>query len=346
MGARWRQCGTRVIAAAMAAALVAAWGALPALGQDSGNHWDVLAGRETDDHAIQGQAFFPMVITVAAGDTVRWALGGQYSHTVTFLSRQPGPISPLVTPDGRSVVNPLLEYAQGGTTYDGTRYTNSGILSPRASTYELTFSTPGVYPYVCLLHRGMEGTVVVVPTSSQPPMTPAEYTALGEREWSVVRERGEGLAQSAPVVTEPVPGATNYYISSGFGANEASVLRFLPQELVIHVGDTVTWVQSDPQEMHTVTFGDDTAPTSLTTTETAVLGPPVTVLDPQATQPQGGPVHRGVGYYNSGIMQPFARYTLTFLQPGTYSYVCLRHASLGQVGTIVVQPQEASPGGS
>ena len=328
----------RLSSALVAVALVAAWGWLPAQGQEGAARWEVVVGRETDDHAIQGQAFFPMVVTVTAGDTVRWTLGGQYSHTVTFLSRQPGPINPLVTPDGRSIINPLLEYAQGGTTYDGSRYTNSGILSPRANSYDLTFSTPGVYPYVCMLHRGMDGTVVVLPTGSQPPKTPAEYRALGEREWGVVRERGEGLARSAPTVTEPVPGgAVNYYISSGFGGNEASIMRFLPQELVIHVGDTVTWVQSDPQEMHTVTFPDTDAP-ALTSVETAPLGPPVTVLDPQATQPQGGPVHRGVGYYNSGIMQPFARYTLTFLQPGTYGYVCIPHASLGQLGTIVVQP--------
>jgi plastocyanin len=340
MGARGQINIRRATSALVALALIVAWGALPARGQESGSRWEVVVGRETEDHAIQGQAFFPMAITVQAGDSVRWRLGGQYSHTVTFLSRQPGPINPLVTPDGRSIVNPLLEYAQGGTTYDGTRYTNSGILSPRASTYDLVFSTPGVYPYVCLLHRGMDGTVVVLPGTSPPPKTQDEYRALGEREWAVVRERGDGLALSAPTVTEPVPGgAMNYYISSGFGANEASVMRFLPQELVIRVGDTVTWVQSDPQEMHTVTFADADAPTSLTAVESATLGPPVTVLDPQATQLQGGPVHRGVGYYNSGIMQPFARYTLTFLQPGTYGYVCIPHASLGQVGTIVVQPQ-------
>jgi len=340
VAARWRERLRRWSRAVVALVLVVAWGALPARGQEGGTRWEVLAGRETDDHAIQGQAFFPMAITVVAGDTVHWSLGGQYSHTVTFLARQPGPINPLVTPDGRSVINPLVEYAQGGTTYDGTRYTNSGILNARASSYDLTFSKPGVYPYVCLLHRGMEGTVVVLPSDSRPPKTTDEYRALGEREWAVVRERGEGLARSAPTVTESLPGgATNYYISSGFGANEASVLRFLPRELTIRVGDTVTWVQSDPQEMHTVTFADADAPTTLTTVETAPLGPPVTVLDPQATQPQGGPVHRGEGYYNSGLMQPFARYSLTFLQPGTYAYVCIPHASLGQVGTIVVQPQ-------
>jgi plastocyanin len=327
----------RIARALVALLLVGTSGALPGRAQDAAQ-WSVVVGRETDDHAVQGQSYFPLVLTIVAGDTVRWTLGTQASHTVTFLSRQPGPINPLLLPDGRSVMNPALEYAQGGSTYEGARYTNSGMLSARASTYDLTFSTPGVYPYVCLLHRGMEGTIVALPSGSQPPKTWAEYRALGEQEWAVVRARGEGLAQSAPTVAEPAPGnATNYYISSGFGANHVSLLRFLPQELTVRVGDTVTWVQSDPQEVHTVTFPEADSPVALTTTDTSSFGPPVTLYDPQATQPQGGPVHRGVGYYNSGIMQPFARYTLTFLQPGTYAYLCIPHALLGHTGTIVVQ---------
>jgi plastocyanin len=321
-----------------AVALVLALGLPSSASSQSGMDWQVLVGRETDDHAIQAQAYFPIVITVVAGDAITWTLGGLNSHTVTFLSGQPPPVNPVVTPDGRSLPSPLMMFAQGGTSYDGTRFANSGILGTRANSYSLTFTTPGVYPYRCLIHRGMDGTVVVVPSSSRPPKSPAEYRTLGEQEWAVVRTRGEGLAQSAPTVEEAAPGGgTSYYISAGFGGNEASIIRFLPQELSIRVGDTVTWVQSDPQEIHTVTFPDADTPTSLFLTETPPLGPPVIFYDPAATQPQGGPVHRGQGYYNSGVMQPFARYTLTFLQPGTYAYICIPHANLGQVGTIVVQ---------
>jgi plastocyanin len=300
--------------------------------------WEVLVGRETDDHAIQAQAYFPTVITIVAGDTVTWRLGGLYAHTVTFLAGQPRPVNPIPTPDGRSVLNPLVEYAQGGSVYEGSRFTSSGILGARATSYSLTFPNPGIFPYVSLLQRGMEGTVVVLPAGSRAPKSNAEYRTLGEQEWAVLRARGEGLAQSAPVVAEPAPGdAMDYFISSGFGGNHVSVMRFLPTELTIKVGDTVTWLQADPQEVHTVTFPDSDSPASLTYTETPPIGPAVTLFEPLATQPQGGPVHRGQGYYNSGIMQPFSRYTLTFLQPGVYAYVCLPHANLGHTGTIVVQ---------
>jgi len=305
----------------------------------SAGSWEVLVGRETDDHSIQAQAYFPTVITIVAGDTVTWKLGGLYSHTVTFLVGQPRPPTTIITPDGRTVLNPLVEFAQGGAVFDGSRYANSGILGTRATTYSLTFSNPGVYPYSSLVQRGMEGTVIVLPSGRRPPKSQAEYRTLGEQEWAVLRARGEGLAQSAPTVAEPAQaGATDYYISSGFGGNEVSVMRFLPSELTVRVGDTVTWLQADPQEVHTVTFPDSDSPTTLTYTETPPLGPAVTVFDPAATQPQGGPVHRGQGYYNSGVMQPFGRYTLTFLQPGVYPYVCLVHGNLGHAGTIVVQP--------
>ena len=328
----------RLAAALIGLVLLLAPGLARVPAATSAVEWEVLVGRETDDHMIQAQSYFPTVITIGAGDTVTWTLGGLYSHTVTFLAGQPRPVNPVITPDGRSVLNPVVEFAQGGTSYDGTRYANSGILGPRATKYSLTFPTPGIYPYVSLLQRGMEGTVVVLPASSRPPKSMAEYRTLGEQEWAVLRTRGEGLAQSAPTVAEPATGGnTDYYISSGFGGNEVSVMRFLPNELTVKVGDTITWLQSDPQEVHTVTFPDADAPTGLTITETSTLGPTITIFDPQATQPQGGPVHRGQGYYNSGIMQPFSRYTLTFLTPGVYSYVCLPHANLGQLGTITVE---------
>ena len=84
----------------------------------------------------------------------------------------------------------------------------------------------------------------------------------------------------SPTVAEPATGGnTDYYISSGFGGNEVSVMRFLPNELTVKVGDTITWLQSDPQEVHTVTFPDADAPTALTITETSALGPTITTFD-------------------------------------------------------------------
>ena len=95
-----------------------------------------------------------------------------------------------------------------------------------------------------------------------------------------------------------------------------SGMRYVPSTLAVHTGDTVTWTQPDPQEVHTVTFGDEPA-------------------DPFAP-PSGGSLHTGAGNYNSGPLSPGQSYGLTFQQPGTYSYICTLHDTLGMTGTIVV----------
>jgi hypothetical protein len=50
--------------------------------------------------------------------------------------------------------------------YAGSAYYNSGLLltgSPGLQTYTVTFSKPGTYEYLCVIHDegGMKGTIVV-----------------------------------------------------------------------------------------------------------------------------------------------------------------------------------------
>ncbi len=93
-------------------------------------------------------------VTIRAGTTLTWTnLSNNEPHTVTFpVAGQPLPPLP-----GDPFTPPI-----GGSTYDGTQVTNSGVLNPGAS-YSLTFTRPGTYTYVCLFHDefGMMGTVVV-----------------------------------------------------------------------------------------------------------------------------------------------------------------------------------------
>jgi plastocyanin len=73
---------------------------------------------------IADRTFSPERLDVTAGDTVTWSFRDGARHDVTFDS---GPASP----------------AQG------------------SGTWTHTFDDPGVYDYVCTLHRGMTGTVIV-----------------------------------------------------------------------------------------------------------------------------------------------------------------------------------------
>jgi plastocyanin len=93
-------------------------------------------------------------ITIPAGTTITWTNeSNNVPHTVTFpAAGQPPPAGP---PDQ---VPP-----SGGSAYDGTTLTNSGVMPPGKS-YSLTFTAAGTFRYYCLFHdgpAGMIGTVTV-----------------------------------------------------------------------------------------------------------------------------------------------------------------------------------------
>src|SRR5579883_845256 len=103
--------------------------------------------------------FLPVAVTVAPGDTVVWTnTDPVLPHTVTFSG-----------PDGKLPDFPSAQAVMpaGGSSYDGSTFTNSGLVGPAGTpttqSYSLTFTTPGIYHYVCLIHRelGQVGTVVV-----------------------------------------------------------------------------------------------------------------------------------------------------------------------------------------
>ncbi len=94
----------------------------------------------------------PANVSVPVGASVTWTDQANNSpHTVTFpvAGQTPSPGPPDIP-------------AAGGSTYDGTVFTNSGVIPPGGS-YTLTFTAAGTYTYYCLFHssEGMIGTVTV-----------------------------------------------------------------------------------------------------------------------------------------------------------------------------------------
>jgi plastocyanin len=81
--------------------------------------------------SLTTDAFQPNPIQVGVGDTVTWTNDDSQPHTATS--------GEAVTPDGRF---------------------DSGIMAP-AATFDFTFTEAGEYPYFCLLHPNMVGTVSV-----------------------------------------------------------------------------------------------------------------------------------------------------------------------------------------
>jgi plastocyanin len=80
---------------------------------------------------LTDSAYQPNPVQVNVGDSVTWTKDDSQPHTVTIVEG--------ATPEGRF---------------------DSGIMAPGA-TFEHTFTEAGEYPYFCMLHPNMVGTVSV-----------------------------------------------------------------------------------------------------------------------------------------------------------------------------------------
>ncbi|HEV2358860.1 MAG TPA: plastocyanin/azurin family copper-binding protein [bacterium] len=316
---------------------------LPGRAQPAPRTWKVSIGADTPDHALQGQDFYPRTITVNAGDTITWTKSTVLEHTVTFLSGAKRPALLVPQPDNRVLFNPAAAFPQGGKAYDGTGIVSSGVLEPAGAHYTVTFTTPGRYTYVCLLHPGMQGTVVVQLAGAKLPMTQVGYGRAAAAQWAEALKAGGRLRAAWNVSTAAAPSGT-VYTAPMVGDSQARItlLRFTPGPLRVKAGSTVRWVMKDPFEIHTVTFQGTGAVPQFLLLEQQAQGPPKIFFNPKILAPAGGPRHTGNTYHNSQILLPVnppgpTEYSLTFSKPGTYTYWCVVHVPEGMSGTVIVQ---------
>jgi plastocyanin len=311
---------------------------LPGRAQSAGTTWKVSVGAETPDHGLQGQDFYPRAITVNLGDTIAWTKSTVLEHTVTFLSGEKPPALFLPQPDKRVLFNPLAAFPQGTASYYGTGLANSGVIQAAGKTYKLTFTKAGRFTYVCLLHPGMEGTVIVQ-SVGKPPMTQAQLDKAGAAQWADSLAAGKRLVASWKATA-----SGNVYTAPMVGDPQAriSLMRYTPAPLRVKAGSTVRWVMKDSFEIHTVTFQGAREVPQFLLLEQAAQGPPKLFFNPRIVVPAGGPKHTGNSYYNSGILVAAnppgpTEYSLTFTKPGTYTYWCVVHVPEGMRGTVIVQ---------
>jgi plastocyanin len=298
--------------------------------------WTVLVGGATADTSIYANAFYPRAIEVGVGDTVTWTFEG--FHNVAFLSGGAAP--PFGVPEGgKTYWNPQMLLPVGGQSYDGTGYHNSGVPGPDGHlSYTLTFTKPGRYTYVCTIHAGMRGMVIV---SDKATGTPAAALKRGRAEQAATlaagRARFAGLKVERNGTTFVVPLVGN-------SQERYSVLRFTREPLVVPAGSTVTWTMRDTFEIHTVTFTSGEKPPQFVVPEPQSSGAPKLLLNPKALTPTNITQYDGTGYVNSGLLFPPGNpgklpssFSLTFPKAGRFEYWCLVHADVGQRGVIVVQ---------
>ena len=299
----------------------------------------VSAGADSRGGDVELNAFAPHAITVTAGDSVTWRIDSTEFHTISFLAGNPAP--PFVTPGPDGVFfNPAAVNPSGGTSYDGNGMTGSGLLT-KAQTYTLTFPTPGTYEYVCLVHPGMKGTVVVKSAGETVDSQAAVDARRSAEINAALVAHGIPLLMSngGELPAERVsPG-----IAAGAGDDTIMIPRFLPERVTIKAGDSVTWIWKDPMTPHTVTFLGGATPPDLVIPRPQADGPPRLELNPAVLAPSGDPTAFDGGYLSSGFIDPTQippggpspTFTMRFDQPGTYEYVCLLHENMR--GTIVVE---------
>jgi plastocyanin len=350
--------------------------ATPALGpQDDGsNLWEIEVGGMDVAEGIDTHAFYPTEITIAAGDTIWFnftPMGMPMFHTVTFTSGEEVP--PIIIPDmqdgtpvanddgtPRFLINPALAFPDGRTDYDGTGMVNSGLdvfRTEEQGPYLLTFTTPGDFEYQCGVHLVvMKGKVHVLEAGAELPLDTAGVQAAADAQRAALLEEGRAaLAAIEPEMGQPsAEDPHTWNVAAGVGEDsQARVMKFVPRELTIKVGDTVRWVNHQVGEPHTITFLGGTEPPEDVLVEPQASGQPVFVQNTATLLPAGGAEYDGTGYHNSGFYGlppdvsalfglPTDGYSLTFTAAGEFPYYCILHSGgpddeVGMAGKVIVE---------
>jgi len=132
---------------------------------DGSTLWTAAAG------AGEGQArvmrMLPNPLEIKVGDSVKWINQSPGEpHTITFIGAGETPpedleVSAFADGTPKFSVNPMSLWAQGGNTFDGSSYLNSGYFgvaeAGQPMEFTATFTAPGEFTYYCILHGDAEG---------------------------------------------------------------------------------------------------------------------------------------------------------------------------------------------
>ena len=346
----------RLAGATLAAGLLAAGAA----GQATAATKTVYAGpnaRLTPKDLVVND-FFRRAVTIHQGDSVRWQFRGFHNVVIPRRGqRPPAFIAPNASAPYAGVNDeggqpfwfngqPRLELGattlnkQGGSSYDGSALTASGIALGEPKPYTVRFTRRGSFTYYCTIHPGMRGTVRVV--------------ARGQRIPSAAQDRRAAAAQLARakrtarrLARPDIPART---ISGGSDRGTVNYLRFFPRRLTIDAGQTVRFTVPSKQEPHTLSVGPKAYLENLGENALAPPAgspPPPLVADGRAFFPSDPPptlpafdgTNHGNGFISTGALgggQEQTRSSIRFTKAGTYDFFCLIHPEEMQ-GQITVR---------
>ena len=199
---------------------------------------------------------------------------------------------------------------------------------------------------------------------------------LSDRDGRSVAACGECAAQDS-LKARVVTAGTGEISATAGGTDTLSVMRFLPHQINIRVGDTVEWTNQSPVEPHTVTFG--TPPNEFPMAIFGAIFFPFNLRGsaapppPQPPPPQisnldsDGALHADIPAQNdaafpntdsvsSGLLAAPAQYQIgslqalgvtrfrvTFHKVGAFPYYCILHDDIGMNGIVLVFPTPPPP---
>lgn len=330
----------------------AAASASPGVAAEADGSFTIQSGAavEEGDTDINGFDFYPSVVQVRPGDTLRFENGSgaiPVPHTVTLGTGAdvgtaiPPPVAegvgqvPAVwgecvsdqalTSEDTDCPEGNVDFPPDGATvnmapFAEQGYYNSGIFDPGQTVVVpiADDAAPGTHSFVCYLHPAtMEMTVEVV-DPDETVQTQGDLDAAARQAIEAdLAAGGEALADAEAADRPPD------VVQAGAEQGAAVVTRFLPTEITVPAGTTVTWV-NEGNDPHVVSFGGDVGPH-----DPENFAPP--------TIPSGGEYTGGAAI--SGVFGgppfPSTTYALTFPDPGRFAYLCPIHP--GMAGVVEVE---------
>jgi len=306
--------------------------------------WQSTVGAQSNDLGQQVLAFLPNEVWIHAGDEITWTFPTEEIHTVTFLKQDTNP----------QQIRPARPGVGGGcpgTTPDGSNFTGSACVTSSelvsGQTYTVKFPAAGNFKVVCLVHANMTGAVHVLDPSAPLPDDQRSLDFVAKRQADTLladgaASMGQAVATAEQSGANTVSAGIGEVVATGGGSNTLSVLRFLKDSIVVHVGDTVEWTNLDPVTPHTITFG----------TEPASPQTQVGLSSPDADGARRAIIASASDSVSSGFIQAsvqdrtglaqvalgVTRFRVTFNTPGTFNYICALHDEEGMVGKVIVRP--------
>jgi plastocyanin len=289
----------------------------------------IVVGSGETGYAIN--LFGPDEVTVQVGTTLNFESSWPEPHTVTFPGSEELP--PPSDPNAAVPTHPA-EVVE----YEGTEYVSSGFIFP-GTTFQITMAAEGSFPFACIIHPGMEGTVNVVapgvPASDQDDLDAAAEEIFAKALVALKAEAAELAAKPVQQVRN-TDGSTTWRVNTVGGMVPPSdVMQFFPASMDIKQGDTIVWESTVPTP-HTVSFFGGENPDDLFGEIMDPFAEPL-IFSP-VEPPESG--YNGVGYINSGVIGvgwPSGQsFTVKFTDGGSFTYVCILHAEQGMRAVVNV----------